>query len=65
MVWLKSFGLHLGHGTLDDVPVLQRQKRDEEVHQVLGNQTRMPQATYGKKLTDTSSSTKIHVFHQI
>lgn len=45
VVWRHSSGFHLGHGTLDDVFVLQRQERDEEVHQVLVNQARVPQAT--------------------
>ena len=35
LVRLESPGSHLRHGALDDVPVLQRQERDEEVHQVL------------------------------
>ena len=39
LVWMKSFGFHLSHDTLDNMPVLQRQERDEEVHQVIGNQT--------------------------
>lgn len=49
LIRLLSSGFHLGHGTLDDVHVLQRQKWDKEVHQVLVNQTCMPQATYRKK----------------
>jgi len=47
------FGLHLGHGALGHVPVLQGQKRDKEVHQVLVDQTRVPQATCGTRATGT------------
>lgn len=44
-VWLQPFGFHLGHGALDHVPVLERQERDEEIHQVLVDQACVPQAT--------------------
>lgn len=42
---LVSPDFHLSHGTLDHMMVLQRQKWDEEVHQVLIDQTRVPQST--------------------
>lgn len=64
LIRLQSFGFHLGHGTLDDVHVLQRQKWDKEVHQVLVNQACMPQATYRKKSTDTCSFS-VKIYHQI
>lgn len=50
LVWPNASGFHLGHGALDNMAVLQRQKRDEEVHQVLVDQTCMPQATCRKRL---------------
>lgn len=42
---LKFSEFHLSHGTLDHMTVFQRQKRDKVVHQVLIDQTRMPQST--------------------
>lgn len=47
-IWLQSLGLHLGHGALDHVPELERQEWDEEIHQVLVDQGRVPQTTWNE-----------------
>lgn len=38
-VRLKTYGFHLSHHTLDNMPVLQRQERDKKVDHVVINQT--------------------------
>lgn len=47
-LWLYPFGLHLGHGALDHMLELEGQERDEEIHQVLVDQGRVPQATWNE-----------------
>lgn len=54
LVRLQVFGLHLGHGALHHVPVLQGQERYEEVHQVLVDQAGVPQAACRERGRDAA-----------